>query len=184
MRNKKIRLTAKTSSARLGAVMFSTVIGAVIGVLIGFGVLNFGDRLLITIGAIAASLVIIVPVLASNLGAYIYFNLEDGTITLCKNGFKKETYCLECITKLQVEAKTIDLHVASATDEQNIKCGTGCIKQTSYKKVHYKMPSYKNKDQRNRYEQFAKKCNKVLDEVVHKKVIRQVHRLVGEPTAQ
>ena len=184
MRNKKIKLTAKTSAEQLAAVIISAVIVATVSVLIGFGVLNFGERLLITLGAIVASVVIIIPVLVSNLGAFIYFDLEKGTLTLCQNGFKKQVYCLEIVSKLQVETKTIDVHIASAVDEHKIKCGTGCIKQTSYKKVHYKLSSHKNLDQRHRYEQFAKKCNKVLDEVVHKKVIRQVHRLVGEPTAQ
>ena len=178
---KKIKLVAKTDADRIGSLIVSAVLISALVTLISLGYLNFGETLVITLASIVASVAIIVPMLIVNLGAHIVFDVNTGKITLCQYGIKKKEYCLECVSKLSVEPKTIDVHVVSDVDEQKVKCGSGCIKQTSYKKVHYKMSSYKNPQQRRRYEQFASKCNKLLDEVIHKKVIRQVHR-VSIPT--
>ena len=70
----------------------------------------------------------------------------------------------------------MDLHALDKTTEQETRSGTGAVKQKEYKKIHYKMPSYKNLDQRKRYEAFAQKCNKILTEVVHRKKVVEVFR--------
>ncbi len=176
-KNKKIKLVAKTRAERIGAIVFSAALVGAIVTLISLGYLNFGEQPVVTIISIVASIAVIIPTLVATLGAHVVFDLNGGKITLCQNGFKKKDYCLDCVGKLLVEEKTLDIHIVAGVDEQKVKCGSGCIKQTSYKKVHYKMSSRKNLKQRHRYEQFASKCNKILDEVVHKKVIRQVHRV-------
>ena len=173
--NKKIKLVASTTSARLGAALFSLVTVAVIASLIIQGVLNFEDTLWITIGVIIAAVLIVGIVISVHFGGYLFFNLAKKEITLCRN-FKKTVYSLDLIAKLQVEKKTIDLHMVSNTTEQETKSGAGFIKQTEYKKVHYKMPFYKDAEQRKRFDAFAQKCNKILKEVVHKKQIKEVYR--------
>lgn len=177
-KNKQLKLIAKTASERIGSILFSVLLIGTIVALIVLGYLNFADKIVLTISSMVAALVIIIPMLASNFGSYVLFDLEKGLITLNQNGFKKSSYCLEAISKLQVEEKTLDLHVAADIDEHQLKNGSACIKQTSYKKVHFRMSSHRSEDQRIRYEEFAAQCNKILNEVVHKKIIKQVHRLV------
>ena len=174
-KNTKIKLVASTASARIGTFLFSAALVAIVASLIIQGVLNFEETLGITVGVIAAAVIVASIVISANFGGYLFFDLAKKEITLCRN-FKKQTYSLELVSKLQVEAKTIDLHMISKKTEQETKSGDGSIKQVEYKKVHYKMPARKNADQRKRYEAFAQKCNKILTEVVHKKKIVETFR--------
>jgi hypothetical protein len=173
--NKKIKLVASTNSARIGTLLATVAIVAVVVSLILQGVLNFEETLGVTIGVIAAATLVSVILITANFGGYLFFDLAKKEITLCKN-FKKTVYSLDLISKIQLEAKTIDLHMISKTTEQETKNGTGMIKQKEYKKVHYKVPFYKNLDQRKRYDVFAQKCNKILTEVIHKKQIVEIPR--------
>jgi low affinity Fe/Cu permease len=173
--NKKIKLVASTASARIGTILFSLALIAILVSLIVQGVLNFGEALAITIGSIVATVLITVILFVVNFGGYVLFDTSDNEITLCR-GFKKHKYSLELISKVQVEAKTLDLHLISNRTAQETKGGAGSIKQTEYKKIHYKMPYHKDLNQRNRYETFARKCNKILNEVIHKKMIVETFR--------
>lgn len=175
--NKKIKLVASTASARIGALLFSVAIVAIVASLIAQGVLNFEETLAITCGSILVAAIVVYIVLVSNFGGYLFFNLAANEFILCRN-CKKTKYSLDLIYKVQVENKTVDLHAVDKVTEQETKSGTGAIKQKEYKKVHYKMPSYKNADQRKRYEVFAEKCNKILTEVVHRKKVVEVFRNV------
>lgn len=174
-KNKKIKLVASTLSSRIGAILLVVALAAIVASLIIQGIINFEETLYITVGAIAAAVIISAIALTVSFGGYIFFDLAANEITLCRN-FKKVKYSLEVIYKLQLEAKTMDLHALDKTTEQETRSGTGAIKQKEYKKIHYKVPSYKNADQRKRYEEFAEKCNKILTEVVHKKRVVEVFR--------
>ena len=171
--NKKFKLVAPTTSARTGAVLLSITLVAVVVSLIIQGVLNFTDTLWITIGSIAAVVIISAILICKNFGRYLIFDLAKNEFVLYCD-FKKTVYSLDRISKVQLEAKTLDLHLIDKTTKQEIKCGAGCITQTEFKKIHYKIPSYKDLDQRKRCDEFAQKCNKILKEVVHKKQIREV----------
>ena len=173
--NKKIKLIASTASARLGTVLFSVALVAIVASLIAQGILTFTENVAVTIGSIAAVVVISIVMFIVNFGGYLFFDLGKKQLTLCRN-FKKTIYPLELVYKLQLEMKTIDLHVLDKTTEQEIESGNASIKQRVYKKVNYKMPSRKNLDQRKRYEVFAEKCNKILTEVVHKKQVVEIFR--------
>lgn len=173
--NKKIKLVASTASARIGTVLFSVALIAILVSLIVQGVLNFEETLAITIGSIVATALITWILFVVNFGGHVLFDTPNKEITLCR-GFKKQKYSLDLISKVQVEAKTLDLHLMTKKTEQETKGGAGSIKQTEYKKIHYKMPYRKNLDQRKRYEAFAQKCNKILDEVIHKKVVVEIFR--------
>ena len=168
--NKKIKLVASTASARLGTILFSVALIAILVSLIVQGVLNFEETLAITIGSIVATVIITWILFVVNFGGYVLFDTAEKEITLCR-GFKKHKYSLELVSKVQVEAKTLDLHLISNKTAYEIKGGAGSVKQTEYKKVHYKMPCHKNISQIKRYETFARKCNKILNEVIHKKII-------------
>ncbi len=173
--NKKIKLVASTVSSRIGSVLLSLVLVAIVVSLIAQGVMNFEETLAITVAAIAAVVIIACIAITVSFGGYLFFDLAANEIILCRN-FKKVKYSLDIIYKVQLEAKTVDLHALDKVTEQEIKSGTAAIKQKEYKKIHYKMPSYKNLDQRKRYEVFASKCNKILNEVVHKKIIVETFR--------
>jgi hypothetical protein len=173
--NKKFKLVAPTASARIGAVLLVVSFVAAIVTLILQGVLNFADTLWITIGVIAAAAIISAILICKNFGRYLIFDLNKNEFVLYCD-FKKTVYSLDRISKVQIEAKTIDLHLIDKTTKQEIKCGAGCITQTEYKKVHYKMPTHKDLDQRKRFDEFARKCNKILKEVVHKKQVKEVYR--------
>lgn len=173
--NKKIKLVASTASARLGTILFSVALIAILVSLIVQGVLNFGETLAITVGSIVATVLITLILFVVNFGGYVLFDTADKEITLCR-GFKKHKYSLELISKVQIEAKTLDLHLISNKTAYETKGGAGSVKQTEYKKVHYKMPCNKNISQRKRYETFARKCNKILTEVIHKKMIVETFR--------
>ncbi len=175
IKNKKIKLVASTVSSRIGSLLFVAALAAIVISLIVQGILNFEETLYVTLGAIAAAVIISAIVLIVNFGGYIFFDLAANEITLCRN-FKKVKYSLEVIYKVQLEAKTIDLHALDKTTEQELKSGAAAIKQKEYKKIHYKVPSYKNADQRKRYEEFAGKCNKILTEVVHRKKVVEIFR--------
>ena len=175
---RKIKLGAATNSAKVGAALFSLILVGALVALILTEVLNFGELLWITVGAIAVVVIISGLVLRVNFVPYILFDGENNTLVF-RHAFKKEVVTLKSVSGLHVEAKTIDAHVATNASEQDIKCG-GMLKQTQYKRVHFKMPSHKDLNQRHRYEVFAKKCNKVLDEVIHRKEIREVFRTKPE----
>jgi hypothetical protein len=175
---KKIKLGAATGSAKFGAVLFSLILVGAIVALILTEVLNFEELLWITVGAIAVVVILSGLVLRVNFAPYILFDGENNTL-LFRHAFKKEVVTLKSVLKLHVEGKTIDAHVATNASEQEIKCG-GTLKQTQYKRVHFKMPSHKDLNQRHRYEVFAKKCNKMLDEVIHRKEIREIYRYTPE----
>ncbi len=175
MKNRKIKLVASTVSARVGAVLFSAIVIAAIVALISNGVLNFDEGVALTVGIIAVAAVVIILTLRVVFVPYILFDLDSKSILL-RHAFGKEKHPLETVCKVQVEQKTIDLHVVSGCTEQQLKSGAACIKQTHQSKVHFKMPSRKDLNQRHRYETFAKKCNRILDEVIHKKEIREVYR--------
>lgn len=171
---KKIKLVAAKNSAKVGAVLFSLVLVGALIALILTEVLNFGELLWITVGAIAVVVIASGLVLRVTFAPYILFDGENNTLVF-RHAFKKEVVTLKSVLGIHVEQKTIDAHVATNASEQEIKCG-GTLKQTQYKRVHFKMPSHKDLNQRHRYEVFAKKCNKVLDEVIHRKEIREVYR--------
>ena len=175
IKNKKIKLVASTASSRIGALLLIAALVAIVASLTAQGILNFEETLYITVGSIAAVVIISAIVLTVNFGGYLFFDLAANEITLCRN-FKKVKYSLEVIYKVQLEAKTIDLHALDKTTEQETRSGSGSIKQKEYKKIHYKVPSYKNAGQRKRYEEFAGKCNKILTEVVHRKKVVEVFR--------
>ena len=171
---RKMKLSAATNSAKIGAVLFSLILVGALVALIVTEVLNFGELLWITVGAIAVVVILSGLVLRVNFVPHIIFDGENNTLVF-RHAFKKEILTLKSVSKLHVEVKTIDAHVATNASEQEIKCG-GTLKQTQYKKVHFKMPSHKDLNQRHRYEIFAKKCNKVLDEIIHKKEVREIFR--------
>lgn len=175
IKNKKIKLVASTASARIGSILFSLMLIAILVSLIVQGVLNFNETLAITVGSIAATALITWILFVVNFGGYVLFDTPNKELTLCR-GFKKHKYSLELISKVQIETKTLDLHMITKKTEQEIKGGTGSVKQTEYKKIHYKMPSYKDLNQRKRYEAFAGKCNKILVEVIHKKMVVETFR--------
>lgn len=173
--NKKIKLVASTASSRITAALLSVVLVAILVSLIAQGVLNFEEMLKVTVGSIAAVAIIVCIAITVSFGGHLFFNLAANEFILCR-GFKKTKYSLDEVYKVQLEAKTVDLHVLDKVTEKEIKSGHAAIKQKEYKKVHYKMPSHKNLDQRKRYEVFAGKCNKILDEVVHRKKVVEVFR--------
>lgn len=172
---KKIKLIASTNSARVGTLLFSAILIAILVSLFMQGILNFDENLGIAIGAIAASAIIVITAVRHNFGGYILFDPAAKEMILCRK-FKKQKYSLEVVSKVQLETKTFDLHVMNKTTEHQTKSGAAIIKQEQYKKVHYKVPFCKNMDQRKRYEAFAEKCNKVLKEVIHKKQITEIAR--------
>ena len=88
IKNKKIKLVASTVSSRIGALLLIAALVAIVASLTAQGILNFEETLYITVGSIAAVVIISAIVLTVNFGGYLFFDLAANAITLCRN-FKK-----------------------------------------------------------------------------------------------